>query len=90
MVAIVSPVVVDSPEPSVWSISPPVSCRIYSKLATDPLVGTAVIGVLERVPGLILGKRYLQLVEDPAHLVIRVKPEYGSGKRPVNVKVVTP
>ena len=59
VVAIVSPVVVDSPEPSVWSISPPVSCRIYSKLATDPLVGTTVIGVLEWRPSSILRKRCL-------------------------------
>ena len=84
-------ILVDGPQTSAVGVFLAPVCRwVYAKFAAESLICTAVIGVLERVPGLILGKRYLQLVEDPAHLVIRVKPEYGSGKRPVNVKVVTP
>ena len=46
--------------------------------------------VLKWGPRLILRKRCLKLIKNPAHLVIYVEPKDWSGQRTVHVKVVTP
>ena len=84
-------VLVYSPQtPAVGVFLAPVGLRIHSKLTADPLIGTAVIGVLKWGPRLILRKRCLKLIKNPAHLVIYVEAKDWSGQRTVDVKVVTP